>query len=265
MENQGVKKQNKFRSLDSSPLVGTLILTAISAGLLFITWVIKRWILPGQPVDLSIIFLVILPFVIYLILSNKISEFKGGGIELKLTKQSQKNVTFIKENVMFTEPEIVKKGNLETLKAEVIPELIEKSASVLTIKLSENGDYSLNGLRMYLRELTKFDFFKYVLFEREGIESFEGLIDAKVLKYQIDDENKGDILVKDLKKGNISGIRGVIKTHIKNYMDNKTALNILEKEGLEDIAVLDEKMHFQGLTNRKLIISRILNELIKAE
>ena len=46
----------------------------------------------GDDIDNSLIFLALLPFILYLIMSGKISEFKGGGLELRFNRVSESDV-----------------------------------------------------------------------------------------------------------------------------------------------------------------------------
>lgn len=242
----------------------TVLFTIVAIILLIVFTSIKDLVLGSKTIDPSMIFLALLPFIIYLLLSGKISEIGGGGFRIKLNKASEAKVIFKSEEVAYVDEDVVVKGNIGKLRHEILPKIAVNPRS--TLKLSKRYDYyTYKALKAYLEELTKFDFFKYVLFVEEN-NVFNGYIHAGSLLAQFSDEYRGEEIVEEINKWNLDKIQGLKRHKIKNYQSNREALRIMEEEGITDIAVVDKDNKFRGFTNREMITSRIVNNLIiKAE
>ena len=257
------KKEKKAKIVIESikTTIGTtILLTIIVVILLIIFTLIKNTLLAGETIDAAIIFLAILPFIIYLAVSWKISEFKGGGFEFKFNNASKAEVLFKSEEVKFAEPEVAVKGSIRMLKPYIIPRIAEKPLSTLSL-VPGRGEYSYKGLKEYLRELTKFDFFKYVLFVDED-KTFKGHIHARNLLAQLFDKSTGEEVINKINSGNIEETFGFKRNYIRDDISNREALRIMEKEGIIDIAVVDKDMKFKGFTTQDMITTRIINNLM---
>ena len=61
-----------------------------------------------------------------------------------------------------------------------MPRLAENPRSTFKLKKEYRGHYRCGDLKVYLEELTKFDFFRYVLFVDES-DVFNGYMHARIL------------------------------------------------------------------------------------
>lgn len=215
-------------------------------------------------IDTTILFLSVLPFIIYLIFSDKILELKGGGVEVKFKEVSKAEISFVSEEVVSDATDLISKERIELLESrEFIQDIIKKTKSTLSLVPGlDFGFYKYQAVKKYLELLTKFDFFKYVLFV-DGYGTFKGYIPAKTLLAQLDQVN-GENIVSLINNGNIEEIIGIRRQYVKDYMSNGDALKIMEKEGITDLAVVDKNMKFKGFTNHEMITRKIINNLISS-
>jgi Mg/Co/Ni transporter MgtE len=109
--------------------------------------------------------------------------------------------------------------------------------------------YTYIVVKEYLEELTKFDFFKYVLFVDEN-NKFKGYIYARNLLAQLLDEDQGEKIINKINNGDVKNIPGFRGHYIKDNITNREALKDMEEKGITDIAVVDRDMKFKGFTNQ---------------
>ena len=237
-----------------------IILTIIVVIFLIVFAFIKNTLVPGQTIDAPIIFLAILPLVIYLVTSGKLLEFKGGGFEFKFNNASNADISFKSEEIAFVDEEVIYKSNLDRLRDIILPEIEKKHISTISV-IPGTGSYDYGASKVYLEELTKFDFFKYVLFINYD-KTFKGYMHARNLQAQLLDEVKGKEIISKINSGNIESIPGFRKEYTLDRTSNKEALETMEKLGITDIAVVDKDMKFKGFTNQVFITSRILTNLM---
>ena len=259
-ESEKEEKEKIVKESIKTTIGTTILLTIIVVILLIIFTLIKNTLLAGETIDAAIIFLAILPFIIYLAVSGKISEFKGGGFEFKFNNASNAEVLFKSEEVVFAEPAVAVKGSVRILRSDIIPRIAEKPLSTLSL-VPGIGYYTYEGLKEYLEELTNFDFFKYVLFVDED-KTFKGYIPARNLLALLFDKSKGKEVINKINSGNIEEILGFKRNYINDDISNRKALRIMEREGITDIAVVDKDMKFKGFTNLDMITTRIINNLM---
>lgn len=247
-----------------TPLGKTILVTIVIIVLLIVLVNIESKILIAGKIDASIIFLALLPFLIYLVISGKISEIGAGGFAIKFYKASESSVIFEEEVPYFNEEAVVK-WDLDYLKSEILPEFAENPRSTLKVKKEYKGLYKYDASKRYLEELTKFDFFKYVLFVDED-DVFNGYINARSLLALLMPSRQGEMIIADINDWNLDRIPGFKKEYVKNYQSSKEVLRKMKEKRITDVAVVDNDMIFKGFTNREMIIARIVNNLIiKAE
>lgn len=237
-----------------------ILLTIIVVIFLIVIVVIKNTLLPVETIDAPIIFLAILPLIIYLVTSGKLLEFKGGGFEFKFNNASNAEISFKSEELAFADEGVIIKGDLERLKVTILPEIAKKPVSSISV-IPGTGYYEYKASKVYLEELTKFDFFKYVLFI-DYDKTFKGYIHARNLLAQLLDEVGGREIIDKINSGDIKSIPGFRKESVLDQTSNKDALKEMEKLGITDIAVVDKDMKFKGFTNQVIIASRIINNLM---
>ena len=206
----------------------------------------------------SAIFLSVMPFIVYLILSGKIQEFKGGGIEVKFKEAFEKNVRFKPEQAHYMDYHIIGKGSRKVL-SNVILETTRSPFTTLSLTIGQHYDYTL--LRDYLKELLNFDFFKYVIFI-DNNSKLQGFISARVLLSHLREDQMGLQVISLIQQGGIREVEGFRKDFVKNTASNKEVLDKLEKGRITDVAVIDESNGFLGFTDRETIITQVVSDLM---
>jgi len=259
-------RRDVIKEAIKTPIGTTIWLTVAVIILLVIFTLIKNWLTGEKTIDAIIIFLAILPFIIYLVVSGKISEIRGGEFGVKFNNASNTEVSFEseevgpfkREEVVFTE-EVVAKGGVEMLRSEIMPKIAEKNISILSLVPGKRW-YSYSAVKQYLEELTKFDFFKYVLFVDEN-NVFKGYIHARNLLAHLLGSQREEI-IEMINSGDIKSIPGFRKEYIRDCITNREALRVMEKERITDIAVVDKDMKFKGFTDPDMITTRFINNLM---
>jgi hypothetical protein len=251
-----------------TPLGITILVTLVVIILLFVLTIIKNTYLEGKPIDYSIIFLALVPFLIYLAVTGKISEIGGGGFWIKFNKASEAEVFWESiEHHIYWSNLVEAKGNIKEFRKRILRASL--STLRINIKEAEKDCFTPNALKECLKELTRYDFFKYVVFLGDikgATHTFQGYLYARGLLDRLSDESENEPIFSYIQKWNLDKISGVEKSCVFNYQSNREILRILEEQGITDIAVVDKNMKFSGFTNRELITSRIINNLmIKAE
>ena len=258
-ETSNFKKGKKVGAAKN--IVTTFLVFVVFVILLIVINFVKTSGFSGDvTIDNTIIFLAILPFIIYLAVSGKISEFKGGGLEVKFNNASNAGVSFKSEEVVFDEVEAVVKVSVKMLRKNILPNMAKKLTSVLFLVPGE-GWYKYEALKEYLEELTKFDFFKYVVFVGNDRETFKGYIHARDILAQLLDEFKKDEIFNRINSGDVEGILGFKNNSIRDNISNRDALKNMEK-GITEAAVVDENGKFKGFTNQDIITTKIVNNLM---
>jgi len=316
---------------DSASLKTTILLTTIVVILLILFTIIKETILQGKAVDNSLLLLAVLPFIFYLVLSGYVSEVGGGSFWIKFSKALESRAIFEEEVPL--DDEMVLKWSETFLRSEILPTIAATPQSTLRLERTNKESYESDTLKLYLEELTKFDFFKYVLFVDRG-DVFNGYIDARSLlaqfadnqflgridvvgleedlysgvvpdmlkkelqekgnplsenveitrveenKWIIADEGKffvvrendglsihkeherNKIIIEKINRWDLDSISGFRRHCVRDDHSNREILRILEGEKTADIAVVDKNMRFKGFTNREMITSRIVSNLV---
>lgn len=231
----------------------TIYVTVAVIALYFIVSFVGKSLLNLEITDSSAIFLSMIPFVVYLVMSGRIREFRGGGFEIKFKEAFEKEVLFEHQPIEFDVYQPIMKGYLGDL-PRIISQIAEKPSKTLALRQKERYDPTVLG--KYLEELTKLESFKYVVFVDER-GRFEGFISARSLLAIL----KGDI-VDRIARGELDGIPGFRKNFIQDAVSNREALKILDKENLTDIAVIDTNGKFLGFASRETITVGVVKSLL---
>ena len=110
-----------------------------------------------------------------------------------------------------------------------------------------------------MQELTKYDFFHYLLFvDENGV--FRGLAPARNA-FDMLRENKVD-LAKIVEDGNLKALDGMVEVSVPANSTKHEALGIMDRENLMDLPVVDDGGKFIGIVQRNKLTSSVLLELL---
>lgn len=236
---------------------GTLIATATVIVVYFGSMYIGNEILHSNVGEPSAIFLSLMPFIIYLILSDRIAHFKGGGIEVQFRDALQESITFTPQPASYANCSIIESGSLSAL-SRAIFQIAENPATALSLRICEKYDQTL--LTEYLRQLANFDFFKYIVFV-DCDSKFLGFINARILLSRLEKDRTSKQVSSLIENGMIKSISGYRTDFVESNTSSKDCLIKLKEKNI-DIAVVDENNSFIGFTNKQTVVSGILTAFI---
>jgi hypothetical protein len=155
----------------------------------------------------------------------------------------------------------VEKRTDRELHVSILPYVKRKKISALTI-FPEKAWYDSYVLKEYLRELMRFDFFKYVVFLRND-HTFLGFMYAEDLISVLSDESYESKAIEYINSNKCYKLNDLSE---KRYFEHrvfddspcKDVLKELETRGLDDIAVVDINMKFRGMVNKDDVVKDLM-------
>ncbi len=210
----------------------------------------------GFKVETSWIAIALSPAIIWLLATGQLAEFSGFGLGFKLREASAKPFSLNLEGSKI-DPIPLKLGEKEGVQR--IPSLVRSRVSALTFELGRRGYYYGPAIRKYLDELTKYDFFRYVVFtSRDG--EFRGLVPARAL---LDQMRAGNIdLVRLIEEGIVDKLSGLVTASVWTTSNKREALKIMEGKNVAELPVVNDDKRFVGIVERDKLTSSILLELV---
>jgi hypothetical protein len=217
--------------------------------------------------DSVAIFLSIVPFVIYLVVFEKISEVSGGGWQIKFKEAAEKEVSLAFKPVEFVAYRIESKGFAEDLRV-IRANMRTRPTAVLS--LTVGNKYDATVLTQYLKALTRFDDFKYVVFI-DVSSRFIGSVYARTLldiseplpyEEPLPRENRWGEILKSIETGKVYTVPSFSSTVVMNTEKNIDALEKLDQESRSEIPVVNQDLELLGFTSREVILSSIVKSLL---
>ncbi|MHA1832837.1 MAG: hypothetical protein ACTSV7_02495 [Candidatus Baldrarchaeia archaeon] len=255
-QEKGKQRSTKKYSLPSRDII-VIALSLVAIGIFFALSLLAK--IAGLSMsDTTAVFLSIFPFIVYLILSGKISELSGGGWKVKFREAYEKPVVFETGEVAYLSYTVTRKSFMEQLE-DIKKKLHVTPFVVLSLTLGRRYDREV--LQKYLEELTKFDYFKYVVF-LDGRSKFVGFINARVL-LDLVKSTRGHLVLEAIANGDLTNVRGSCRDYILSSRTNYEALETLEKTKRPELAVVTPDMKFLGFTSKEIITSRIIKSMME--
>lgn len=223
-------------------------------------WTVRKFLkIKG---DVSLTAVVLIPPVVYAIVSDRLKAFKGpGGIEATFSEVANKNVS-IKANsiessdVRFINTVVKEGAALTTL---VKSSIDESEPTVLCLRLGENS-YSKDAVKEYINSLNQFRNFKFVVF-RNLSEEVEAYITQWELNNLLDTPGLGNAFIEIIKEGDLGKLLSypnVFNKTVSISTTNVQALRILTQNHLEAIVVVDEDKKLEGVVEREQLLSKMI-------
>ena len=210
-------------------------------------------------IETSWLALSLTPVVIWLLTTHQLSEFSGFGLAFKLNKVTSTPVSLKLDGDKIT-PEQVSHDEKEGLGK--IDRFIKNKVAAITLEVGRQGYYVNSAIKSYLRELTQYSFFKYVIFQNKKGE-FQGIIPADEMLEKMQDRSVD--LVQAIESGDISNIEGVSTVSVPSGSSKQKALQVIDEHGLSELPVIDESKSFIGVVERSKITSSIVAQLVSAQ
>jgi len=244
---------------------------AIGISLLFLAfgflviWFIRAVVnIEGDAVFVS---LLIIPVLVYMVISGKLKELKGpGGLEAKFTEAASESISASFETVepSIDDMQIVVKAGVRALQ-EQRQQLNEAKPIVMTMELGRRGYYNKEAVLEYIKNLSQFRNFKFVVFLDEGKRflaympswAFRGLISMPELGYEFIN------VINESHLEDLFRYPGVVRETISTECTDAEALSEMLEQNLEALVVIDENRNLKGVVEREQVLSRMMLALTK--
>jgi CBS domain-containing protein len=194
----------------------------------------------------------VVPFVFYLVATGQIAGLKGGGFAISLREQARKLVSprMINEPLQVVPEDFLEKGSLP------VESQIEEgnSPTTLAFTLERRGYYDQWAIEEYVRELSVNPEFRYALFiDSNG--RFEGYMPIESWEMLIE---SGIDVVEELETGDILNRSVMHREWITDDITNMDALDEMEEQNIDKLAVVDDEHSFVGVVTQDEIVRKIL-------
>ncbi|MGD0175694.1 MAG: CBS domain-containing protein [Candidatus Bathyarchaeia archaeon] len=217
--------------------------------------------------DSTLVFIALIPFIVWLIVSGRITEIAGpGGIGIKLRNEAGKPIPVESEKITI-EPDfrVIEKGGLDALYREIS----DKHPNTLSFVIGKMN-YRVNVIWDYLNALEMEPSFRFILF-RDSRGKFKGIVKASDVKRILPAEGRPPTtldsdygFVRMLETGSILSSPGVVTDYLERTSTNKEALELMEKADTDFVPVVDEQRKFVGVVTQERIVRKILTRLLSA-
>jgi hypothetical protein len=244
------------------PLLMSLLFVGLGIVLL---WAARFWI--NDPAstamgDAVFVALLIMPILIYAIISGRLTGFTGpGGVGATFNAVATTSVseTVAQDPVLLDQQSVqrVDKGDLRTLHNK-IQELDEVTPVALTLTFG-GGHYSLEALQKYLEGLSRSRNFKLVVFLTKD-DRFLAYMPSWAAKRVLDTANMGTEFVRVINDGDAKLFQyaSVVRKSISTRSTHAEALREMIDRNIEAMVVTDETKHLKGIAEREQILSTMM-------
>ena len=256
MPNSSKQEKQEVRAIVISALF-------LAAGCI-VLWFAKTVL--GIQGDAVLISLLIIPVLIYVIVSGKLEEFKApGGVEAKFVKVANESVSAASETVKPSreDMQIVLKSSSALLEKKR-EELNESQPIVMIMELGKGG-YGREMALGYLEVLSQFRNFKFVVFVDIN-KRFLGYMPSWAVKSLLSKHELGEEFIDVINTGKFSELfryPGVVTETISTQWTNVEALREMTRRNLEALVVIDENKQLVGVVEREQILSKMMLSLVK--
>jgi len=212
--------------------------------------------------DAVFVALLIMPILIYAIISGRLTEFRGpGGVGATFNAVVTTSVseTVAQDPVRLDQQSVqmVGKGDLSELHKK-IHGLNEVTPVVLTLTFG-GGHYTLVALQKYMEGLSRSRNFKLVVFldQDGGVLAYMPSWAAKTV---LDTPNMGDEFVRVINDGDLQLYQyaSVVRKTISTRTTHAEALREMIDRNIEAMVVTDKTNQLQGIAEREQILSRMM-------
>lgn len=203
------------------------------------------------------VFLALIPFVIWLIVSGKLKEIRGpGGIGLSMRDEVQKPVSpELIEMPLEVDPAIVQqKVGIDGLRDRIA----WNPPSTLSFEAGKKNYYKEGMIKRYIWELERHRVFRFILFnDADG--KLKGCMKVSDFKTVLQTGN----IVQNLESGQILKDPRVIRNSAQLTSTNKQALKEMDKANSSMLPVVDREGKFIGIVTQEEIVRKILTRVLR--
>ena len=228
-----------------------------------------------RPID---IVLVLIPVVLWLFGTGKITKFNIAGVEIETAKAflvaTEKPIIFSSFKISKTLADDMKEniGRARKEGVDKIPELIKKKTEALEFQIGYGG-YWGPAIEKYFEILSAAGFLKYVLiYDKEGI--LFGVYDSQALLLHL--QNRGEegyrLFAENLNNTDRESNKALqrlpefvsISDAVTPKSNKRTALEAMEDLNSDILPVVDKEFRFIGMVDRSKITTSLIIDVTRA-
>src|SRR5712691_1982749 len=254
--------KNWLEELRSLPLGFTAFMTSVLFLLLgfFALFFAKTVLNVGQDAAV-LVSVVLVPVLLYLILSGKLQEFSAGGLSAKFTDVARKPLD--DSNADLIDAEEVKsteKGGIGELQKK-LQEVSKFRYVVLTLTLGKEGYYNTKALLDYLRAFSQHPNFKFLVILEQTGEVFayiSGWRAIQMLEMQLQSQENSFVdSMNEGRKTDLLGF-GLVQATLRTTDTNINALKEMLDLKMDALVVTDNQRRLKGVVEREQVLSKLM-------
>jgi CBS domain-containing protein len=237
----------------------------------FVLWAITRFVNETDTTvgDVVLVLLLVMPILIYAIVSGRLTELKGpGGVEARFTAEATTPVaeTASHDSVSIDELLTVPAGKGQEQLGIRVRRFTEIRPIVMTITIGEDSytegseDEHIKSLRTYVAQLSRSRNFALVAF-LDTDNNFVAYMPSWVVKNRLDDKEKARELFRVIKQDSrrkLLEYPGVVRDKVSPNSTNAAALRKMVTSNLDIIVVVDENNRLKGVLEREQVLSKMV-------
>ena len=255
--------------------LGPWIVPLLFVGLgLAILWAITSWINNKNTTvgDVVLAMLLVLPILIYALISGRLTELKGpGGVEAKFTGVAIRPVAETASHDLVSFDQLLTVGTDEGGEqprgekqlAERVRRFTEVQPIVMVITIGSGGERKtsdIESLKMYVAQLARTRNFALVAF-LDTKKDFVAYMPSWTIQNRLLDEDKANDLFRVIQeddRGTLIDYPGVVRDKISPTTTNGEALRKMVTSNLNVIVVVDENNRLKGVVEREQVLTRMM-------
>lgn len=246
------------RRMKARPILQTIVVSVIFFLILYVGSISNSAPIPSSiKLDPTLVFIALTPFIVWLIVSGKISELRGpGGLGISFQKATKADIAPLKAIPLpMEEARVLQKGTT----AELEEKVRRTSPNVLSFEIGKKDYYEKDAITKYLEVLGRIPGFKLIVFT----DATGRHIASTTLSIFTSLNLKSDYnLVEAVEKGTILGDPGIVHSFLGRDSTNKDALDEMQRAGVDTIPVLDKGRTVVGIVERNKIVTDVVSKVL---
>lgn len=207
--------------------------------------------------------LLIIPVVIYLVLSGRLSELKGpGGMEAKFVNAMNQPLRITTRSIekSLKSVQITQRGTIDQLPD--VMKMIDKSKPViLTIRLGES--YFRNDWLIYMNAILDKVLIAYVAIVDDN-DHLIAYMSVSDVRYVLDRIPIGEELIRLIKEGSAEEIKRIPGVQTDFVLSTESAIDVLQqmdKKQSTSVVILDENRKILGIARKEDVTAQIVLDI----
>ncbi len=227
-------------------------------------WVVKSVL--GIDADSVFIAMLLLPLIVYFVVSGRISELKTpGGLEAKFREAAGAIVSPESEKVEPADVQVAPKAAPTIRTVTPVKKPDDSKPIILTVTVGKGTEgYTRDELLQSVEIFSQYRNFKFVVFLNHE-NKFVSCMPAWAARSLLQKESLGNEFVQFLNDGEVNALQqypGIIQKTITTEMTNLEALEEMTRLNIEALIVIDEEEKLAGVVEREQILSKLMLSLL---